>query len=119
VIWHSSNHGRDTIDFDIKAVSLLCSKSHLTTTQLPADTKFATHATQQSLQFLDSYGWKTTRERPLATNSFKPLETSTGGLMSKDTADEVKSWKSILGETVFGRLGSAITDALSWSKLGH
>jgi hypothetical protein len=29
--------------------------------------------------------------------------------MSKETADEVLSWKSVLGETVFGRLGSAIS----------
>jgi hypothetical protein len=107
--WHGApNHGSGTIDFIIKVVSFLGSKSHLLTTRLPADSKLATYAMQQSLEFLDSYGRKTTRERLLTSNSFKLLVSSTGGLMSKERADEVKSWKSVLGETVFGRLGSAI-----------
>jgi len=41
--------------------------------------------------------------------SFKPLVFSTGGLMSKETADEFQSWKGALGDSVFGRLGSAIS----------
>jgi hypothetical protein len=118
--WHGApNHGRGTIDFDIKVVSLLDSKSHLTTTRLPANTKLATHATQQSLKFLDSHGSKATVDSPLASNTFKPLVFSTGGLMSKGTADEVLSWKSVLGETVFGRLGSAISIELVKARDAH
>jgi hypothetical protein len=110
--WHDApNHGRGTIDFDFRYQSSLAPwlKSHLTTTRLPVNTKLATHPTQQSLMSLDSYGKKPTRDRPLASNTFKPLVFSTGGLMSKETADEVLSWKSVLGETVFGGLGSAIS----------
>ncbi len=32
--------------------------------------------------------------------------------MASETADEVRSWKAALGDTVFGRLGSAISVAL-------
>jgi len=103
------SHGRATVHFDVKVVSLLGAKSHKTTTRAPAETELVAHATKQCIKHLDSVGRHATSVRPLSTASFKPLVFSTGGLMSKETADEFRSWKGALGDSVFGRLGSAIS----------
>jgi len=108
--WNGApSHGRATIHFDIKVVSLLGAKSHKTTTRAPAETELVTHAAKQCIKHLDAVGRHATSVRPLSTATFKPLVFSTGGLMSKETTDEVQSWKGALGDSVFGRLGSAIS----------
>lgn len=108
--WHGApSHGRATVQFDVKVVSLLGAKSHRTTTKPPADTELAPHASKQCIKHLDSVARHATSVRPLSTSTFKPLVFSTGGLMSKETADEVQSWKAVLGESMYGRLGSAIS----------
>jgi hypothetical protein len=103
------SHGRATVHFDVKVVSLLGAKSHKTTTKAPAETELATHAAKQCIKHLDTVGRHATSVRPLSTATFKPLVFSTGGLMSKETADEVQSWKGVLGDSIYGRLGSAIS----------
>ena len=105
----SPSHGRSTIHFDVKVVSLLGAKSHSTTTRAPASTDLVDHATKQCIKHLDSYARRATSSRPLSTANFKALVFSTGGLMAKETADEVLTWKGVLGDTVFGRLGTAIS----------
>jgi len=77
-----------------------------------ANTLLSDHASSQSIRYLDTVGRKAISVRPLSSASFKPLVFSTGGLMASETADEVRSWKAALGDTVFGRLGSAISVAL-------
>ena len=84
-------------------------KSHKTTTRAPAETELVTHAAKQCIKHLDAVGRHATSVRPLSSASFKPLVFSTGGLMSKETTDEVQSWKGTLGDSGFGRLGSAIS----------
>jgi hypothetical protein len=105
----SPSHGRSTIHFDVKVVSLLGAKSHSTTTRPPAGTQLVDHANKQCIKHLDTYARRATSARPLSTANFKPLVFSTGGLMAKETADEVLTWKGVLGDTVFGRLGTAIS----------
>jgi hypothetical protein len=108
--WHGApTHGRGTVDFDVKVYSVLSVHAHKTTTRRPADTSLVTHATNQCIKHLDSIGRKANADRPLAATSFKPLVFSTGGLMSKETATEVASWKAALGDTAFGRLGTFIS----------
>ena len=105
----SPSHGRSTIHFDVKIVSLLGAKSHSTTTKPPTGTQLIDHANKQCIKHLDTYARRATSARPLSTANFKPLVFSTGGLMAKETADEVLTWKGVLGDTVFGRLGTAIS----------
>jgi hypothetical protein len=105
----SPSHGRSTIHFDVKVVSLLGAKSHATTTRAPAGMELIDHASKQCIKHLDTYARRATSARPLSTANFKPLVFSTGGLMARETADEVLTWKSVLGDTVFGRLGTAIS----------
>jgi len=50
--------------------------------------------------------------RPLTSGNFKPLVFSTGGLLSKDTADEVRRWKRPMGEATFERMRMAVGLAL-------
>lgn len=108
--WHGApTHGRGTVDFDVKVYSVLSIHAHKTTTRRPADTTLLSHATSQCIKHLDSIGRKANADRPLAATSFKPLVFSTGGLMSKETANEMASWKAALGDTVYGRLGTFIS----------
>jgi hypothetical protein len=108
--WHGApSHGRATVHFDVKVVSLLGAKSHRTTTKPPDNTDLAQHASKQCIKHLNSVARHATSARPLSTATFKPLVFSTGGLMSKETADELQSWKAVLGDSMYGRLGSAIS----------
>lgn len=50
------------------------------------------------------------------TATSKPLVFSTSGLMAKETADEVLSWKAALGDAVFGGLDTAISLELVRAK---
>jgi hypothetical protein len=108
--WHGApTHGRQTVDYDVKVYSVLSIHAHKTTTRPPAGITLPIHATSQCIKHLDAIGRKANADRPLGTNTFKPLVFSTGGLMSKETATELTSWKAALGETVLGRLGTLIS----------
>ncbi len=61
---------------------------------------------------LDRIGRTVTRVRPLTAGAFKLIVLSTGGLMSKDTADEIKRWKRPMGEAAFNRMLGAVSLAL-------
>ena len=97
------------MDYDVKVYSVLSIHAQKTTTQPPSGTPLPTHAANQCIKHLDAIGRKANADRPLGTHTFKPLVFSTGGLMSKETATEIASWKGVLGETVLGRLGSLIS----------
>jgi len=101
-----------SIDFDIKVYSLLASNATRVTTSPPADCTALEHALAQSTRYLDRVGQTATRVRPLTSGNFKPLVLSTGGLLSKDTADEVRRWKRPMGEATFERMRMAVGLAL-------
>jgi len=82
------------------------------TTSPPADCTALEHALAQSTRYLDRVGQTATRVRPLTSGNFKPLVLSTGGLLSKDTADEVRRWKRPMGEATFERMRMAVGLAL-------
>ena len=108
--WHGApTHGRRTVDYDVKVYSVLSIHAHKTTTRPPPGTSLPAHAANQCIKRLDAIGRKANADRPLGTHTFKPLVFSTGGLMSKETATEIASWKGALGETVLGRLGTLIS----------
>jgi len=85
------SHGRATIHFDIKVISLLGAKSHRTTNRASAVTELVTHAAKQCIKHLETVGKHAASVRPLSTAGFKPLVSYKGGLMSKETADEFQS----------------------------
>ncbi len=100
------------IDFDIKIYSLFGSKTRRADARRPPNVTALDHALAQSTKYLDRIGRTATRVRPLTAGSFKPIVLSTGGLMSKDTADEIKRWKRPMGEAAFNRMLGAVSLAL-------
>ncbi len=62
----SAVHGRATIDYDVKVISLLGAKTTLTTTRPPANTLLSDHASSQSIRYLDTVGRKAISVRPLS-----------------------------------------------------
>lgn len=59
-------------------------------------------STKASHNRLDSVAKQAIDNRPLCTFAFKPLVFSSGGLLSRETADKVQSWQKLLGDTVYG-----------------
>ncbi len=66
-------------------------------------------STKASHNRLDSVAKQAIDNRPLCTFAFKPLVFSSGGLLSRETADKVQSWQKLLGDTVYGRLGTDVS----------
>jgi len=70
------------------------------------------HIVEQATKYLDQVGRHATQVRPLTSDCFLPLVFSCGGLMSKDTATEVKAWGKKLDTTTFQRMRTMLSMAL-------
>ena len=103
---------RGSIDYDIKAYTLLAAHATSTTTRPPQDVPLPAHITQQSLKYLNRVGRLATRLRPLTHGRFLPLVFSAGRLMAKDTAVEFELWKKEMGVTKLARLTTRLSIAL-------
>ena len=103
---------RGSIDYDIKAYTLLAAHATSTTTRPPQDVPLPAHIAQQSLKYLNRVGRLATRLRPLTHGRFLPLVFSAGRLMAKDTAVEFELWKKEMGVTKLARLTTRLSIAL-------
>lgn len=97
---NAPTHKRATVHFE----SLLGAMSHRATTKASPNKEKTTHALEQCIKHLDSVARHSTRVRPLSIATFKPLIFSIGGLRAKERADEFKSWKGELGDSILAAL---------------
>lgn len=71
-------------------------------TARPPLTPVATHVLRRFLSWLDKVNENGTKKAP-ATHSgqFKAVMMSTGGLVSRETADEIRRWRREMGPMIF------------------
>ena len=96
-----------SIDYDIIVYSILGANGpSLATTNPPTNPPISpvAHMTNKALNFLDSIAHTTNDSQPLAPGAFKPLVFSTGGLMARATAEELKKWQTELEPPVWDRM---------------
>jgi hypothetical protein len=104
----SASLGRN-IDYDVKIYSFATDKAHKTTSIPVGNKSDIDHALDQSTRYLESIGKEAIRFRPLTDGAFKPLVFSTGGLMAKGTADELRGWKLDLKTVVWESMMRAVS----------
>ncbi|KAE8542258.1 hypothetical protein D1P53_001031 [Cryptococcus gattii VGV] len=94
--------GLHATDYDLKVYCLNDRDARSTTSAKPASTPLANHVLNRCLSWLDKISQNTTKKAP-ATHSgqFKAVVMSTGGLLSRETADEMRRWRKEMSPAVF------------------
>ena len=108
--------GTRALDYDIKIYSLHDADSLKTTTLPPADCTLTEHSFAQAVRFLNRVGKTATRRAPEALAEFRAIVMSTGGLVARETADEIGKWKKELGEWTFEKMMGRISLELLKSR---
>ena len=78
--------------------------THSTADSTTNPTSPLAHITDKAFKFLDTIAATANNNRPLAPGAFKPLVFSTGGLMARATADELKKWQGEMEPPVWDRM---------------
>ncbi|ADV23184.1 Hypothetical protein CGB_F6630C [Cryptococcus gattii WM276] len=102
--------GLHATDYDLKVYCLNDRDARSTTSAKPASTPLANHVLNRCLSWLDKISQNTTKKAP-ATHSgqFKAVVMSTGGLVSRETADEIRRWRKEMSPAVFERMMGKIS----------
>ncbi|UOH80526.1 hypothetical protein LQV05_003180, partial [Cryptococcus neoformans] len=94
--------GLHATDYDLKVYCLNDRDARSTTSAKPAASSLTNHVLNRCLSWLDKVSENATRKAP-ATHSglFKAVVLSTGGLVSRETADEMRRWRKEMGPMAF------------------
>ncbi|UOH81167.1 hypothetical protein LQV05_003833 [Cryptococcus neoformans] len=94
--------GLHATDYDLKVYCLNDRDARSTTSAKPAASSLTNHILNRCLSWLDKVSENATRKAP-ATHSglFKAVVLSTGGLVSRETADEMRRWRKEMGPMAF------------------
>ncbi|EAL19765.1 hypothetical protein CNBG0580 [Cryptococcus deneoformans B-3501A] len=84
-------------DYDLKVYSLGDRDARSTATPSTPNSKLAGFCLDRCVNWLDKVGQVVSKNAPKVTGGvFKPIILSTGGLMSRSTADEWKEWREAM-----------------------
>ena len=84
-------------DYDLKVYSLGDRDARSTVTPSTPNSKLADFCLDRCVNWLDKVGQVVSKNAPKVTGGvFKPIILSTGGLMSRSTADEWKDWREAM-----------------------
>ena len=78
-------------------------------TRTDPPTSVSTHITGKAFNFLDTIAASANNNRPLAPGTFKPLVFSTGGLLARATADELRRWQGEMEPPVWDRMMTVLS----------
>lgn len=94
--------GLHATDYDLKVYCLNDRDARSTTSAKPAASSLTNHVLNRCLSWLDKVSENATRKAP-ATHSglFKAVVMSTGGIVSRETADEMRRWRREMGPMAF------------------
>ncbi|AAW43042.1 hypothetical protein CND00010 [Cryptococcus deneoformans JEC21] len=94
--------GLHATDYDLKVYCLNDRDARSTLSAKLPSTPVATHVLNRCLSWLDKVSEIATKKAP-ATHAgvFKAVVMSTGGLMSRETADEMRKWRREMGHMAF------------------
>ncbi|KAE8542727.1 hypothetical protein D1P53_001509 [Cryptococcus gattii VGV] len=112
--------GLHATDYDLKVYCLNDRDARSTTSAKPASTPLANHVLNRCLSWLDKISQNTTKKAP-ATHSgqFKAVVMSTGGLLSRETADEMRRWRKEMSPAVFDGMMRKISLELRCEEEGE
>ncbi|OXC63234.1 hypothetical protein AYX13_06833 [Cryptococcus neoformans] len=94
--------GLHATDYDLKVYCLNDRDARSTLSAKPASTAVANHVLNRCLSWLDKASENATKKAP-ATHSgmFKAVVMSTGGIVSRETVDEMRRWRKEMGPAIF------------------
>ncbi|OXH27439.1 hypothetical protein J008_04728 [Cryptococcus neoformans] len=94
--------GLHATDYGLKVYCLNDRDARSTLSTKPASTSVANHILNRCLSWLDKVSENATKKAP-ATHSgmFKAVVMSTGGIVSRETADEMRRWRKKMGPAAF------------------
>ncbi|UOH85594.1 hypothetical protein LQV05_002423 [Cryptococcus neoformans] len=106
--------GLHATDYDLKVYCLNDRDARSTTSAKSAASSLTNHVLNRCLSWLDKVSENATRKAP-ATHSglFKAVVLSTGGLVSRETADEMRRWRKEMGPMAFEGMMKKISLELS------
>ncbi|OWZ50108.1 hypothetical protein C349_01571 [Cryptococcus neoformans var. grubii Br795] len=87
---------------------------------LPPSSSLTSHVLNQCLSWLDKVSENATKKAPATySGMFKAVVMSTGGIVSRETADEMRRWRKEMGPAAFE--GMMRKSVLNWLEqgLGH
>ncbi|UOH84402.1 hypothetical protein LQV05_001202 [Cryptococcus neoformans] len=96
-------------DYDLKVYSLGDRDARSTVVPCTPNSKLAEFCLDRCINWLDKVGQVVAQNAPKLTGGvFKPIILSTGGLVSKSTADEWKDWREAMPAGAFERMEKRI-----------
>ncbi|UOH84398.1 hypothetical protein LQV05_001198 [Cryptococcus neoformans] len=96
-------------DYDLKVYSLGDRDARSTVVPCTPNSKLAEFCLDRCVNWLDKVGQVVAKNAPKVTGGvFKPIILSTGGLVSKSTADEWKDWREAMPAGAFERMEKRI-----------
>ncbi|UOH84400.1 hypothetical protein LQV05_001200, partial [Cryptococcus neoformans] len=96
-------------DYDLKVYSLGDRDARSTVPPCSPNSKLAEFCLDRCINWLDKVGQVVAQNAPKLTGGvFKPIILSTGGLVSKSTADEWKDWREAMPAGAFERMEKRI-----------